>query len=70
MVVAEVLDEIARREFHVVEFREIENVRFRQHGRGDIERLTYLYHIIEKMRVRQFFRIFVYELFADSTVRH
>ena len=70
MVVAEVLDEIARREFHVVEFREIENVRFRQHGRGNIQLLANFREVIEKMRVGQFFVLFVYELFTDSAVRH
>ena len=49
MVVAKGLDEIARREFHVVEFCEIKNMRFRQYGRGDIQLLANVYQVIEKM---------------------
>ena len=70
MVVAQTLHEITRKELHVVKLGEVKKVRFRQHGRGDIEWLTNLYHIIEKVRIGQFFGVFIYELFADSTVRH
>ena len=69
MIVAERIHEIARNEFHVIEFREIENMRFRQHGRGDIQLVTNLRQILKKTRIGQFLGIFVYELFTDSAVR-
>ena len=38
MVVPQALHEIATDKFHVIEFRKIKNMRFRQNGRGNIER--------------------------------
>ena len=45
-------------------------MRFRQHGRGDIQRLTNIRQVIEKLRIGEFIVTLVYELFADSAVRH
>ena len=70
MVVAQALDEIATDKFHVIEFRKIKNMRFRQHGRRNIQRLADLGKILEKMRIRQLFGIFIHELSLYSPVRH
>ena len=70
VIVAQTLHKIARKELDVVKLGKVEHVRFCQNGRGNIQRLTNLYHIIEKVRVRQLFGVLVYVLFADSTVRH
>ena len=64
------LHEIARRELHMVEFRVVEDVRFRQNGRGNIELVANVREIFEKVRIGQFFRVFIYELFFDMTVCH
>ena len=68
MVVAKRLYEIARREFHVVELCEIKNMRLREHRRVNIKRLTDVSEIIEEMRIGQFFFVFIYKLFTDSSV--
>lgn len=70
MVVAKAFHEIARKKFHVVKLREIENMRLCQYGRRNIQLLTNFYHIIEEMRVGKPFAVFVYELFTDSAIRH
>ena len=70
MVIVQAFDEIARKEFHVIEFREIENMRFREYGRRDIQRLTNFRQVLEKMRIGQFFGVFVHVLFADSAACH
>jgi hypothetical protein len=70
MVVAQTFHKITGNEFHVIELCKIENMRFRQHGRGDIQRMANVREIFEKVRIRQLFRVFIYELFADSSVRH
>ena len=70
MVVTQALHEIARDEFHVIELGKIENMRFRQYGSGDIQLAANINQIIQKMRIRQPFGVFVYELFADFSVRH
>ena len=70
MIVPQAFDEIAGDELDVIEFCKIENMRFGQNGRRDIQRLTDLRQIVEKMRIGQFFGIFVYELFTDLAVRH
>ena len=68
MVVAERFDEIARDKFHVIEFCEIKNMRFRKHGRGDIQIVANIHQIIEKVRIGKLFAVFVYVLFTDSPV--
>lgn len=70
MVVAQTFHKVAGNEFYVIEFGKIKNVRFRQYGRRNIQRLTNIRQVIEKMRIRQLFGIFVYGLFADFAVRH
>ena len=70
MVVAQTFHEIARKELHVIEFREVENMRFRQNGSGNIQFVTNLGEVIEKMRIRQFFGVFVYVLLAYPAARH
>jgi hypothetical protein len=54
----------------VIEFRKIKNMRFRQHGRGDIQRLANVRQILEKVGIGQLFLVFIYKLLADSSVRH
>ena len=46
------------------------NMRFGQHGRGDIQRVANFQQVIEKMRIGQFFGILVYVLFLDMTFGH
>ena len=70
MVVIERFYKITLREFDVIEFCEIKNMRFRKHGRGNIQLVANLRKILEKMRVGQLFGVFVYVLFADSALRH
>lgn len=70
MVVAQRFDEIAGGKLHVVKLGEVKNMRFGKHGRGDIQRVANLRQVLEKMRISQFFGVFVYELFADMTVRY
>ena len=70
MVIVQTFDEIARKEFHVIEFCEIKNMRFREYGCGNIQRLTNLRQVLEKMRICQFFGVFVHVLFADSAACH
>ena len=45
-------------------------MRFQQNGGRDIQLTANFRQIIEKMRIGQFFGVFVYELFADMTVRY
>ena len=70
MVVTERFHEIARDKLHVVELREVENMRLGKHGRGDIQLVTNVRQVLEKVRIGQLFGVLVYELFADSAVRH
>ena len=70
MVVTQTLYKIARNKLHVVKLRKIENVRFCQHGCGNVQCVTNVRQIIEKVRIREFFGVFIYELFTDSAVRH
>ena len=70
MIVTQRLHKIPSDKFHVIEFCKIKNMRFRQHGRGNIQLVADLREVIEKMRIGQFFGIFIYVLFADSSVRH
>ena len=70
LIVCKMLHEIARHEFHVIEFREIENVRLRQHGRGNVQTLTNLRQIIKKMRIGQLFGIVINKILLYMPVRH
>ena len=70
MIVPKIFHKIAGDKFYVIEFRKVENVRFCQNGRGNIQLVTNIRQIIEKVRIRQLFLIFIYELFTDSAVRH
>ena len=51
----------------MVEFREIENMRLRQNGCGNIQLVTNFDKIIEKFRIGEFILPFIYVLFADAT---
>lgn len=68
MVVVERLDEIAGNEFDVIEFCKIEDMRFQEHGRRDVEFLTDIRKVIEKSGIGEAFRFFVDELFFDFSV--
>lgn len=70
MIVAEIFHEIPPDELHVVEFREIENVRFQKHGRGNVQLVTNVGEVVEKMRISQFFGVFVNELLFDFSFRN
>ena len=70
MVIAQRFDEIAGGKLHVVELGEVKNMRFGKHGSRDIQRVANFRQILEKVRIGQFFGIFIYVLFADSSVRH
>lgn len=50
---------IAGQKFDVVEFREIENMRLQEHGRGDIHFVAYIHEIGQKMRIIEFFVRFI-----------
>ena len=70
MVVAQALHEIPRDKFHVIEFRKIKNMRFGEYRRGNIQLMADFREIIEKMRIGQFFGIFIYDLLFYSAARH
>jgi len=70
MVVTQTLHKIPADKFDVIKLCEVKNVRLRQHGRGDIQLVTNIRQIIEKMGIREFFRVLVYELFTDFSFRH
>lgn len=70
LIVCKMLHEIARHEFHVIEFREIENVRLRQHGRGNVQTLTNLRQIIKKVGVGQPLAKLVHDLLFNFSVDH
>ena len=54
----------------MIELRKIENMRFRQYGRGNIQQLTNIRQVVVKMGIRQLFGVFIYDLLADFSVRH
>jgi hypothetical protein len=54
----------------VIELRKIENMRFRQYGRGNIQQLTNIRQVVVKMGIRQLFGVFIYDLFTDFSFRH
>lgn len=62
------LDEVARQKAHVVELREIEDVRFQKDGRSDIHFVADAEKIVQKVRICQLFRVFVYDLLRDLSV--
>lgn len=64
-VVRETFHEIAWKKIHVIEFREIEDMRFQKYGCGHVERGADFGKIGEKLRIHHFSFLFVYELFAD-----
>ena len=68
MIVSQAFDKITGRKFHVIEFCEIENMRFRKHGGWDIQLMANFDKILEKLRVGKFPFDFIYELFADFSV--
>ena len=70
MVVPQTLHEIPADKFDVIELRKIENMRFRQNGRGNIQLVANIRQIIEKVGIRKFFGVLVYKLFTDFSVRH
>jgi hypothetical protein len=70
MIVSKRFHEIPRRKFDVIKLRKIKNMRFGQHGRGNIQRVTNVHQIIEKVRISQFFGILIYVLFFDMTFGH
>ena len=70
MVARNAFDKIPFYKLDVVKLRKVKNVRLGQYGRGNIQPLTYLYQVIVKMRIGQLFGVFIYNLFADLTVRH
>ena len=54
----------------VVKLCEIKNMRFRQNGGRNIQLLTNLRHIVEKVRIGDAFVLFVHVLFSYFTVRN
>ena len=54
----------------MIELRKIENMRFRQYGRGNIQQLTNIRQVVVKMGIRQLFGVFIYDLFTDFSIRH
>ena len=62
------LGKVARDKAHGVEFRVIEDMRFQQHGRGDIEPLADIRKVLEKFCVRELIVPFVRELVFDFSV--
>ena len=70
MVVPEGFDKITPDKFYVVELCKIKHVCLRQDGGRDVQIVANFGEIIEKVRIGQFFRIFIYELLADMPVRH
>ena len=51
-----------------VEFRVIENMRFQEHGRGNVERVANFRKVGEKGRIGERFFLFVNVLFDDTVV--
>jgi hypothetical protein len=70
MVARNTFDKIPFDKLDVVKLRKVKNVRLGQYGRGNIQPLTNLYQVIVKMRIGQLLGVFIYNLFADLTVRH
>ena len=62
--------EVARQKAHVVEFREVEDVRFQKDGRGDVQFVADVEKVVHKMRIGQLFGVFVYELPLYFSVFH
>lgn len=70
MVVTQTLHKIPRYEFYVIELCEVKNMRFRQYGRRNVQRLTNLRQVVEEMRIGYAFVLFVDVLFDDFSVRN
>ena len=70
VIVTQAFHEIPSRELDVVEFCKIKDMRFGEYGGGDIQLVANFRQIIEKVRIRQSFGIFIYELFFDMTISH
>ena len=68
LVIIKTLHEIAGREFDVVEFGKIKNMRLHQNGGGNIEFLADLRQVIEKVGVGQLLRFFVHKLLLNFPV--
>ena len=70
MVVTQTLHEIPSDKFDVIELRKIENMRLCQYGGGNIQLVTNIRQIIKKVGIGEPFRVLIYKLFTDFSIRH